>query len=71
MDQRRDQPYTIGSDMTNIDCEKLIDQLHSEARHQLELALIAKNTAVAGMHLDLAEFSETQAQIAAEICVEL
>lgn len=56
--------------MTDIDCDELIDRLHSEARDQVELALLANAVDVAGMHLDLAEFSERQALVAEEICLE-
>ncbi len=56
--------------MTNTDCEELINFLHAEARDQVGLALLAKADEVAGMHLDLAEFSERQAQVAEEICLD-
>lgn len=51
-------------------CEELIDHLHSQARDQVHLALIAQSAPVAGMHLDLAEFSENQAHVAEELCTE-
>ncbi|MES2421442.1 MAG: hypothetical protein V4595_09100 [Pseudomonadota bacterium] len=56
--------------MANIDCDELIELLHSEARTQVELALLAQADEVAGMHLDLAQFSERQARVAEELCEE-
>jgi len=52
------------------DCEKLLELLHSRARDQVGLALLAESSAVAGMHLDLAEFREQQARVVDEICVD-
>ena len=52
------------------DCEELIDHLHSKARDQVHLALLAETAPVAGMHLDLAAFREQQARTAEELCVD-
>lgn len=56
--------------MADTDCEELIDSLHSDARDQVGLALLAKADKIVGMHLDLAAFNEHQARIAEEICLD-
>lgn len=51
-----------------IDCEELIEHLHSEARGHVRLAVLAEAAPVVGMHLDLAEFHEQQARVAEQLC---
>lgn len=51
-----------------IDCDDLIDQLHAEAKSHVHLATIAEAVPVAAMHMDLALFSERQAQVAEQLC---
>ena len=50
------------------DCEELIEHLHSKARDQVQLAMLAEAIPVVSMHLDLAEFREQQARVAEDLC---
>ena len=52
------------------ECDELVDHLRAQTRDQVHLAVIARSISVAGMHLDLAKFSEEQARVAEEICLE-
>jgi hypothetical protein len=50
-----------------IDCDDLND-LRARARDHVHLAVIARATRVAEMHIDLAIFSEEQARAAEQDC---
>ena len=52
------------------DCPDMIDYFHGQARVQVHLAVLAQASAVAAMHIDLAQLCETQARAAEEFCDE-
>ena len=51
-----------------LNCTDLVDDLDTQARKHVHLAIIAEAQPVAEMHIDLALFSKTQARIVENLC---
>ncbi len=51
-------------------CRDMIEYFRTQSRVQVHLAVLSEASAVAAMHIDLAQFREEQARAAEKFCPE-